>query len=90
MIVLWMLFIVLYIIPVFIGIDLLRAMILCGREIDDRVVLLDAIKFLLVTFIPILNVVIVYSFLDDCVEGNYEAELISKYSIFCKILYTKL
>lgn len=56
MIVLWMLFIVLYIIPVFIGIDLLRAMVLCGREIDDRVVLLDAIKFLLVTFIPILNV----------------------------------
>lgn len=62
-------------------------MILCGRKIDDRVILFDAIKFILV---PFLNTVIIYGFFDDYLEGNYEAELISKHSIFCKILYTKL
>lgn len=90
MIVLWMLFIVLYIIPVFIGIDLLRAMVLCGRKIDDRVILFDAIKFILAILVPFFNTVIIYGFFDDYLEGNYEAELISKHSIFCKILYTKL
>lgn len=82
-------FIFLYLLPVLIGLDLMKLLFYVAKEEGEDIYLYHIILAIIVVIMPIINVII-DGFIIGALAEEHEVEELKKYSYIIKLLYFKL